>query len=288
MVATLGGVEIVVRYPTFYIRPEHSSRVVREVVYKELERLTQYRANPDVAVTADAIYSMYKVYRSLDYSIPEMLSAYQTLDRRGQERLRVESIPWELVPKDILERCLDSNMELRVTSELMGFLGFSCGDTIFDRYEYPSRLMLGKADELIASPTYRKETGKLAGKDYLFYDEDSGVYRRALTRQLSYYRPKKTVQELEFTIEMFNSSNEFNSLGLRPRLLAATIWSIQKLLLEYRKNYFSSSYLDRLTEKSVEELRKERLENEREYAISLRGKYDEDTSVLWRYGQLSD
>lgn len=288
MVATLGGVEIVVRYPTFYIRPEHSSRIVREVVYKELERLAQYRTNPDVAVTADAIHSMYKVYRSLDYSIPEMLSAYQTLDRRGQERLRVESIPWELVPKDILERCLDSNMELRITSELMGFLGFSCGDTIFDRYEYPSRLMLGKADELIASPTYRKETGELAGKDYLFYDEDSGVYRRALTRKLSYYRPKKTVQELEFTIEMFNSSNEFNSLGLRPRLLAATIWSIQKLLLEYRKNYFSSSYLDRLTEKSVEELRKERLEDEREYAISLRGKYDEDTSVLWGYGQLSD
>lgn len=275
-----------VKYPTYYIRPEKQSRIVREVVYKELERLTQYRHSPDVAITAGAIHTMYGVYRSLNYSIPELLSVYQLMDKRSKERIRVESVPWELVPPDMVERCLDSNMELQVTTELMEFLGFECGDTIFDRYVYPSRLMSKSDERLIVSPLYNKETGKIEKRDYLFYDEEADVYRRAVTTK-SYYC-NKTVQELEFVVEMFNPNEEFNSLGLRPKLLAGVVHSIGRLILEYREQYFGSSYLDKLAEKSVEELRKERLADEREYAISLKGRYDEDTSVLWRYGQLAD
>ena len=285
----LGGVEIVVRYPTYYLKPEKQSRIVREVVYAELERLAKSRASPDVALTANSVYTIYTNYQRLDYSVPELLSVYQVMDRRNQDRIRVESVPWELVPKDILERCLDSNMELTITAELMNFLGFECGDTIFDKHSYPSRLVPRDDERIIESPVYSKETGKLKRMDYLFYDEENDVYRRAITKKkLSDNYCNKTIQELEFVVEMFNPENEFNSLGLRPKLLAKVILSIYRAVLEYRKEYFGSSYIDRLAEKSVEELRKERLKDEREYAVSLRGRYDEDTSVLWRYGQLAD
>lgn len=283
-----GGVEIVEKYPTYYLKPDKGSRIVREVVYKELERITKYRSYPDVALTAGSIYSIYLTYRELNYSVPELLSTYQTLDKRSEERIRIESIPWEIVPRDIVERCLDSNMELQVTSELMEYLGFSCGETIFDKYRYPSRVIDKSSSELIVSPTYDSDTGKLLRREYLFYDEESDIYRRALVRKLSSYATSKTVKELEYVVEMFNPENERNSLGLRPKLLASTILSILRCLKEYREQYFSSSYIERLAKKSVSELRKERLEDEREYAISLKGKYDEDTSVLWRYGQLSD
>ena len=283
-----GDARSVVRYPTYYLKPDRTSRVVREVVYRDLERLSMYRKRPDILDTASAVYEIYGVYRSLGFSVPELLSTYQSVDKRLDDRPRVESIPWETVPQDLLERCLDSNMELVLTDELLEFLGFSKSESIFDRVPHYSRVVdPSKKRDLVVSPRYNKQ-GRVISRDYLVYDESIGEFRKALVRRIEHYKTQKTVEEVEYVVDMMSPSVERNSLGLTPRLTAKTVWSIVQCIREYRKEYFGSSYIERLAVRSANELRKERLENEREYAVSLRGKYCEDTSVLWRYGQLSD
>lgn len=295
-------------YPTQLLRPRSQSRLVREVVWVEMEHLAQLRRRPDIVATMESIHEIQAVYRQLGYSIPELLSTYQNLDpnvtsksKRAKNKLQLtpEMIPWETIPEELILKCLDDNMELQVIDELLQFLDSrrlgtrtdgltpngsatqSASSSVFSRVKYVKRYIdLNSATEVIRSPVYNKSNQRV-GTEYYFLDKESGTFRRAVTKKPGGQRREKVYQEVDFVVENFSSIE--SQLGMSSDLLKQTIWSLLTFALRYRKEYFSTSYLERLVSKSPEELRAERQEQEKEYALSRAGKYTEDTSRLWRY-----
>lgn len=291
-------------YPTIFLQPTSTSRLVREVVWVEMEHLAQLRRQPDIVATMESIHKTYRVFQKLDYNVPELLSTFQQLDpyrakskKQSKLQLTPEMVPWETIPEELILKCLDDNMELQIVPELLQYLGISSGesqpaqlvgdsDSIFGRVKYTSRYVSPERHDIVRSPVYDK-SGKRVATEYYFYDEELGDFRKAVVSKPGDKLIRRVHQEIDFVVEMFSPDNEW-PLGMSQRLLAQTIWSLFTCVIEYRREYYKQSYLERLIKHSPEELKKERMKNEKEYAISRKGAYTEDTSVLWRYGQLSD
>ena len=274
-------------YPTKYLRPVKMDRLVREVAFEEMKRLTSYRVKPDVLGTCIAVRVIAYTYKRLGYNLPELLCSFQDIHLTEQKReessgkLTPDLIPWEIVPQDILERCLDSNMELTVTDELREFLNFKPSSSIFDKTEFPSRWVSSKSSSnLIASPVYDK-SGRRRCTEYYIFDESIGEFRRAIIKNRGSF---KTSEELEYVVDRFGpGSPEYDEVtGIRSSLLLKTIHSLEDCIAEYRKRYFRHQFIDEFKYKTIEQLHREREAAEREYAVSRAGHFTEDTSTLWR------
>lgn len=285
-------------YPTVLLKPNKQSRIVREVVWVEMEHLANYRKVPDIVATMWNICTMAKHFKELEYNIPELLSAYQCLDpnRRSMDLcfgITPEMIPWELVPEYLVLRCLDDDMNLIVTDELLVHLGLKHSSStsskkrkddkprsIFDTVEYTKRYV--SKDKAIKSPVFDSE-GRVVKNNYYFYDEKIGDFRKAV---VGYVYTNRDYHELDFVVEMFQGAydkNWRNPIGLTGSFMNRTIRSLARYALIYRKEYYKQSYLERLIENSPEELRKERMKDEKEFAISRNQTYCENTAVLWKH-----
>lgn len=277
----------VMKYPTCYIRPKKMDRLVREVVYEEMNSLTSHRLHPDILSTCVAIRVIEYTYRRLDYSLPELLSSFQEIDlvqkKRASNAMRitVDMVPWETVPSEIIERCLDENMELAITDELLEFLKIKPSESIFDKVEFPSRWIGDRANEdLIVSPVYDKR-GRRLYNEYYLEDKETGEFRRAIVSSGSSI---KTVQEVEYVVDNFgpDSPAYCESTGIDRDLMLRTIHSLEDCISKYRVTYFRHQFIEKFKYKTVAELHQERLAAEKEYAVSRNGYFKEDTSSIWR------
>lgn len=273
-------------YPTKFMQPEalkYSSRVVREVVYEEMKTLSSYRVRPDVRATCRSVREIEYVYRRLEYSLPELLSTFEEVNvpsRSTEIQLVPEMVPWELVPTQLIERCLDENMELQITDELLEFLGRrGSSSSIFSRVRFPSRFR-ESSKGLIEAPVYRRD-GKRLYNQYYFVDQETGTVRKALIRTgLS----SKTPEEIEYVVDSFgpDAPERDVATGLSKKLLLATVDSVGRYLDKKREMYLSRDFIEQFSSKTIEQIHRERDAEEREYAVSKGGKYLEDTTNLWR------
>ena len=274
-------------YPTRFIRPRKMDRLVREVAYEEMKQLTLNRVNPDVLSTCIAIRHIEYVYRRLDYNLPELLCSFQEIDvaekKRASksEKITVDMVPWETIPAELIEKCLDGNMELQVTDELLEFMKFKPGKTVFDKVDFPSR-WAGDRDrrEMISSPVYDKR-GRRLYNEYYIIDEKTGEFRRAIVQKSSSVRTSK---EVEYVLDHFGpDAPEYDSAtGIKRDLLLKTIHSLEDCIIEYRKKYFRHQFIEEFKYKTVRQLHEEREAAEREYAVSRAGYFTEDTTSIWR------
>lgn len=286
------------KYPTQFMQsvPDvklRHSRVVREVVWEEMKKLAEFRRYKDVPAVITEVYEIASDFKKLGYDITRILQLYENLkpgvksNTKKGVNLTPDMVPWETIPDEIVQRCFNDDLELVVTQELKDYLGygsshqFQRAETVFDKYKYDSSIRDPKRDsDLIVAPIY-DDKNKRKGTQYLIWDSTACGYIKAKV-DLRYSFTTKTYEEFEWVVNMFSTPNSSkDSIGIPRSLLLKVLFGLRDFSMEYRRKYFENDYIAKLTKKSPEELRTERYEEEREYAVSAGGRYAEDTKNLW-------
>lgn len=267
-------------------------RLVREIVFTELESLAELRPNVDLYSTVSSILRVYSSLRASGFNYKEVEEEYgyvRVAEYLAKERPSIESIDWRNVPPEILEKCLDENMELFVSDELLISLGLKPGDYIEGGRRVVNRETRVPREQ---KNRYQKERfysadGKLLRTHYLEWNEQEQVYKRVKLNSVS--RVYMTENELEYALELFSpppSELRRNRLGMWPSFCAGILVKIAKGLSEMRKYYTGSLFVDLIVREGLAEANRIVREATREYIVSKGGEFNEDTSVFWRDGLL--
>lgn len=302
-------------YPTVYVARKlkltFRSRLLREVVWAEVEKVAEEMNAPDCARVASALRWITRYYREFKYDIPKLLSMYYYLDpfrnpKTGEllsnleqdraliPKLTVGDIPWETIPPDILEACLDDNLELQVTDTLLEYMGFlpkvhspqphGVHESAYAKYTYKKEFA-NREDEGLVRVVYYVDRNKKKVFKYYKWDEERQEHVKVRISNLNVI-PHREYSYLEVDWAINNmSSDEFclEKYGVSREELRRTLNSVADIAMKSSSEFFSEKYNQlQLENPDLDYLRKLRRDYIKEQAISMRGKDTSDTSEIWR------
>lgn len=276
-------------------------RLLREVIWKEIEDLSKMRAVPDMLST---INSIIKVYTSLlnngyDYesTIEEFDYALTVSISSLKERPSVTDIDWAQVEPEILEQCLDDNMQLIVSDALLESMGLNPGEYLQPgEKRIKSRI---ESDKYISNSRdvkarYQRERfynskGKYIRTRYVKWDEEKQTHKRVVVNTLG--GTKMTKNELTYAISTLwppPREHTRNRLGLWIDLYISVVKSFQRLWREFDKRFLEEGFIQLVMEVGIDEATKRRREAIKKHLTTKGGKYNESTDVFWRNGLILD